>query len=205
MEISNLRAGRFKRHALLLGSATLGALSLAGVAARPALGRQAVERLLAEAEGRVAERRAEVQALARFESGGGLERARAVLARLDDLVPPPLPDLELHGLLRLLCRESGVTLEALELGEPLDPGFERLGDVAALHAVHLGGQGRLAAVLALLAAVRALGRPVAVLEFHLSAARAQAPPSFTLELGFCESRPLADFPEEPLTSADERP
>jgi hypothetical protein len=205
MEISNLRAGRVQRHALLLGTSTLLALSLAGLAARPSLGRAALERALAEAESRVEARRAEVHALERFEAGAGAERARAVLARLEGLVPPPLADLELHGLLRLLCERSGVALEALELGEPHDPGLERLGDIAALREVELRGRAELTDLLALLAAVRAIGRPVAVLEFHLRGSGTQAPSSFTVVLGFFESLPLDAFGGEAATSAQDQP
>ncbi len=196
MEVSNLRTGRFKRQALFIGGSTLFALSLAGVAVRPALGRQALELALAEAELRVEERRTEVEAFERFEATGGIERARAALARLEDLVPAPLPDLELHGLLRVLCARSGVELKTLALGDPYDPGFEHLGDVAALREVRLEGEGRLQELLALQAAVRGLGRPVSVLEFRLASPQAREHSSFTLVLGFFESRALDAFPEE---------
>lgn len=203
MELSNLRRGRNKRRSLLIGASTLFALALAGVAARPPLVRRAVERVLAEAEQRVEERRAEAAALGRFEAIGGLGRARALRERVGTLVPAPLPDLELHGLLRMLCARSGVELKALALGESYDPGFERLGDVAALREVRLEGEGRLQDFLALLAAVRGLGRPVAVLEFRLENQAARAHPSFVVVLGFFESRPLHAFPEETSSAEDQ--
>lgn len=205
MEISNLRTGRVRRHALLLGASMLFALSLAGVAARPSLGRQAVELALAEAEQRVEERRTQVEVIGRFEASGGIERVRAALERLGSLIPAPLPDLELHGLLRLLCARSGVELKALELGEPFDPGFERLGDVAALREVRLEGEGRMKELLALQAAVRGLGRPVSVLEFRFANPQARERSSFTLVLGLFESRPLDAFPEELVPSAENQP
>ncbi len=203
MEISNLRVGRVQRHALVIVASLGLALSLAGVAVRPRLGLRAAEQELGQAEARVRARDAEAASLSQFEAGGGVARMRAALARLARLLPTPIPELELHGLLRLLAQRSAVTLRTLELGEPYDSGLARLDDVAALREVHLTGEGSLTQILALLAAVRALDRPVAVLEFQLTRREARERSSFTLLLGFFESRPLADFPEEAEPRAGE--
>jgi hypothetical protein len=203
MEISNLRAGRTRRHALWIGTSVLVALSLAGVSARPALRLRAAERELADAEARFARREAALASLSRYEAGSGPARTRAALARLRGLVPAPLPELELHGCLRLLAQRHGVELETLDLAPPRDAGLERIGDVVALREARFQGRSSLVGLVRMLAALRALERPLAVLEFHLSHAKAGAPAEWTLVLALFESVPPSAFPEEGASSARE--
>lgn len=202
MSVGNLRAGRRRRYALLSGVCLLVVVSVAGVAARPSLGMRAAELEFEQARLRGEEREAVAARLERFESSGGEQRARTALARLARLLPRPLPELELHGLLRLLAERRNLLLETLEIAEPAEVGLERLDDVAALREVRLAGRGTLGDVLGFVAELRALGRPLSVLEFQLDEAGTGARARWTLALGIFESRPLEEFPE--LGSANEQ-
>lgn len=171
-------------------------LSMAGVAVRPSFGLREAESQLALASERVAQRESIRTELARFEQAGGQARVRAAFQMLAARVPPPAPDLELHGLLRLLAERQGALLTGLSLGTPRDAGFARLRDVVAVREVRLEGESTLDALLEMLGALRALDRPFSILEFQWTRGETRGPTHWTMTLGFFESRPHDAFPDE---------
>lgn len=200
MTVGNLRRGARQCALAWVVPSTLLVLALTGVAARPSL-------RLAEARAeraRVAElvRHAQDESahFAGFHAHGGPERVRAALERVRGLLPAPLPELELHGLLRLLATSHGLRLDTLQVAEPADAGLEHLDDVVARRRVRLEGSGEPADLLALLGTVRALGRPVAVHEFSLEEHEARGR-RWELVLDLFESRGLSEFPT--LDSTDD--
>jgi hypothetical protein len=192
-EITNLRAGRVKRHAAFLVPTVLAALSLAGVATRPNLSMGTAVRDLSQAEERVQERAQHAERLQELGSSKGLELAEAVLAAMRSRLPAPLPDLELHGLLRLIAERCGVELASLQIGAAHDPGLEHLDDVAGLREVHVEGASTLSGLLGALRGFQSLGRPAAVLEFRVERSEEQDRYHWSVVLGLFESHPLSTF------------
>ncbi|MSR61025.1 MAG: hypothetical protein EXS08_01075 [Planctomycetes bacterium] len=186
-DIHNLNDGRIKHRAAFVVPSLLLALSLAGVATRPnlSLGAAEVARTAAELRARECELLAE--RVAQFDHGGGPGRLERLLGFARRMLPPPLPLLELHGLLRLLAERSGVDLAALEILEPRDVGLEHLDDVATLREVHLEGESELRGLMAASSAFRLLGCPVAVLELDVARAERAGRYRWTLVLGLFES------------------
>jgi hypothetical protein len=147
----------------------------------------------------VRERALHVERVAQFEGGGGHARLERLLAAARQMLPPPLPALELHGLLRVIAERSGVELAGLEILEPSDAGLERLEDVATVREVHLQGESGLGEFLAASTAFRSLGCPVAVLELALARAERAGRYRWTLVLGLFESGAADAF--EPAADA----
>lgn len=192
-EITNLRAGRGKRHAAFLVPTVLAALSLAGVATRPNLSMGTAVGDLSQAEQRVQERALHADSLQALGSEGGLERAEAVLAAVRSRLPAPLPDLELHGLLRLVAERGGAELASLEIGAAHDAGLEHLDDAAGVREVRIEGASALSGLLRVLRGCQSLGRPAAVLEFRVERSEEQERYHWSVVLGLFESHPLSTF------------
>lgn len=191
--VGNLRRGARLCALTWIAPSTLLVLALTGVAARPTLSLAEARAERTRVAGLVQHSEAESAHFAGFHASGGPERVRVALERVRALLPAPLPELELHGLLRLLATSHGLRLDTLQVSEPADAGFERLSDVVARRRVRLEGSGDPADLLTLLRTVRALGRPIAVHEFSLEEHEARGR-RWELVLDLFESRAPSEFP-----------
>jgi hypothetical protein len=188
-ELGNLDQGKLATRAALIGPCVLVCALLAGVTLRPDLGLRAAELELDAARARVAALEDASARLARLEAEGGLARAERLLGLARALVPAPLSELELHGLLRLSAERVGIELTYLELREPYDAGFEALSDLVLVREVHLEATGPSTEPVHLLAALRASGRPLAALELELERT-SDDQYRWSLVLGLFEAHPL---------------
>ncbi len=165
-EFSNLTGRERWRSTLWLGPVVLFVLSLAGVAARPALTLRGAE----------LERAAACARLERLRGAGmdrlplgrdGVERLQCALERTQEFFPGEWNPIELNERLRMLAKRSGFGLESLAISDPRVVELPVSGAGAVLREATLVGSGGQNALVGLLAALRAGGIPMAVLEAHL--------------------------------------
>lgn len=155
------------RQARLIVPMSLAVLALVGVTARPSLEAQAARAELEAAKTRLGEREREAALLRSLREVSSLERARAGLATLREMLPAGVPDVLAHGALRESARRAGLELTSLRIGEPLAGGLSAGEDRVRALAATLGGRARLSQLAALLEQLEAFGLPAAVLEFSV--------------------------------------